>query len=228
MSSFAVRSWRAAAALQPVLGVLGVFGGTSLYSTSGLGRCARIALVAAIAVGLFILAGCGKSEVDTSGSFGLPPDGSQAPKVAATGAALSEPLAFDQLALESPVNRYTNKNGLVFLRFRYADRDGSIYQCELPEEMSKGTYTIDDWTRTFGVYKLPKVVGKKKVAAPKGPKEIGDFPFISPKPVKPHQEQQSPQAAPQPSPGMPPMSGPRPIVPESPMPAPPPPRPVND
>ena len=199
-----------------------------MYSTSGLGSCARIALATAVAIGLFTLTGCGKSEVDTSGSFGPSPDSSQPPKVAATGTALSEPLAFDQLALESPVTRYTNKTGLVFLRFRYADRDGNVYQCELPEEMSTGKYTVDEWTRTFSVYKLPKVVGKKKVTAPKGPKVIADFPFISPKPMKAHQEQKSPQAAPQPSPEMPPMPGPQPAAPPNPMPAPPPPRPIND
>lgn len=142
------------------------------------------------------------------------PSESQAPKVAASGPAVTEPLKFDQLALESPVTRYTEKSGQVFLRFTYADREGRIYKCELPEAMSEGSYTIDEWIRTFNFYKLPKVIGQKKVVK-KGPARIGDFPFISPKPVeqpKPATVTPTPQSSPPPItpplPGSPGSSGP--------------------
>jgi len=126
-----------------------------------------------------ILGGCGNNQSASS----LPTPGStgSVPKVAATGPAISTPLTFDQLPFESAVKKVKNKDGLVFLQFSYADADNKIYKCELPEAMSIGSYSPEEWRRTFKIYRLPQVIGIKK---PKksGPVVIGDFPFISPKP----------------------------------------------
>jgi hypothetical protein len=137
-----------------------------------------------------------------------PPTSTQTTKVAASGPAVSTPLAFDQLALESPAIKHANKNGQRFIKFKYADRDGKIYECELPEAMSKGSYTVDEWGRTFNVYRLPQVVGHKKMKS-RRPGQIGDFPFISPKP----------QQVAQPKPVAPAQTEPLPVTPQMPMPS---------
>jgi hypothetical protein len=129
--------------------------------------------------GLF--SGCGKSQVNST----APAPGPTGPalKVAATGPAIATALSFDQLALESSVKKVKGKNALVFLHFSYADLDGRIYKCELPDAMSKGSYSPEEWTRTFNIYRLPQVIGRKKVKKG-GPVVIGDFPFVSPRPQK--------------------------------------------
>ncbi|MCX8053057.1 MAG: hypothetical protein N3B12_04555 [Armatimonadetes bacterium] len=146
-----------------------------------------------------LIAGCGKNEIV---EVPIPPASSTSPtpKVPATGPAISSPVSFGQLALETPVKKVKRKNGLVFLRFAYADNDGKIYQCELPEPMSKGEYPPQEWLRLFNVYRLPKVIGQKKLVQKKGPRVIGDFPFISPRPQpeKTPTEQQRPTPTPQP------------------------------
>jgi len=151
-------------------------------------------LAALVALGFaLLLGGCGNnSQVDTSAAP-MTPSGSPTTNVAVSGPAVSESVAFTQLALETSVKRTKNQNGQVFLRFRYADNDGSIYDCELPEAMSKGTYSVAEWARTFNAYRLPKVVGHKKTD--KTVQTVGDFPFISPKPKetpKPAQAQKNP------------------------------------
>lgn len=161
------------------------------------------------------ITGCGNNEANTPAVV-PPSETTQTPKVAASGPAISEPVEFNQLALESPVKKFT-KQGVVYLRFRYADRDGNIYECELPEEMSKGSYTIDEWTRTFNVFRLPKVVAKKKIATKNDKQtELRDFPFISPKPQK---SQQRPPAQQQPAVEPMPIPMPTPAQPVQPVPS---------
>jgi len=191
-------------------------------------RCERsltvtvILWTAAAAAGLGFVVGC-SSGTETS-SAPPPATTAPAPKVPAAGPAISSPVSFDQLALETPVKRVKGKNGLVFLRFAYADNDGRIYNCELPEPMSKGEYTPQEWVRTFNIYRLPKVIGQKKVAK-KGPRVIGDFPFISPRPqtvqAPAAQPRQTPAQEPIQMPALPPISSqspPPPPVPARPMP----------
>ena len=165
-----------------------------------------VALAACVVAFVGLMSGCSSGQVDTSASP-PPMSSSSTPKVAASGPAISASLTFDQLALETPARRVTNKNGLVFRHFSYADRDGNVYKCELPEAMSKGSYPYDEWIRTFSVYKLPQIVAKKK-ATKKGPQSVGGFPFIAPRPQKaeaPNQTQPQPQAAPAGMPSLAPM-----------------------
>lgn len=102
-----------------------------------------------------------------------------APHTSASGPAISDKVSFDQLTLESTPKTTQDKNGLTFLRFQYADNDGKVYECVLPKAMSEGQYTLDEWSSTFNAYRLPKVVAVKKS---KARENLGDFPFISPKP----------------------------------------------
>lgn len=188
-------------------------------------------VIAAVCLGAVVfLSGCGNDQADTSAMMPSP-SSTEAPKVAASGPAVSTPLEFSQLALESAVTKYKNKQGLSFLRFSYADRDGKIYKCELPEAMSTGSYTIDEWNRTFNCYRLPEVIGQKKVARKGKPGEIGDFPFISPKPRVEQQQPgaQQPQAEPMPDMPRPPLPSPMPMPTSSPGPnmMPPPPMPAD-
>jgi len=132
----------------------------------------------AVAACAVLIAGCGNNQTS---SLPTPSATSSTPKVAATGPAISSTLTFDQLALESPAKKVRGKNSLVFVNFSYADNDGKIYKCELPEAMSKGSYSPEEWVRTFNVYRRPEVIGQKK-RVKKGPGVVGDFPFISPRP----------------------------------------------
>ncbi|MGC8863884.1 MAG: hypothetical protein ACP5R5_14075 [Armatimonadota bacterium] len=169
------------------------------------GWIVNLILWGAVAAAAACIVGCSSSQTDVNAP---PPSATTAaPKVPATGPAISSPVTFDQLALEGPVKRI-KKNGLVFLRFAYADNDGKIYNCELPEPMSKGEYTPQEWVRTFNIYRLPKVIGQKKRPAKTGPRVIGDFPFISPRPQpveKPAtQSRQTPAQQPVQLPNLPP------------------------
>lgn len=138
---------------------------------------------------LALIAGCGTKQPDAS--MQAPPPSAPAANMPAAGPAISTKLKFEQLALESPV-KAIEKKGLPFLQFAFADRDGNVYKCELPKAMSEGEYPIDEWIRTFNIYKLPQVIAKRKTKA--GPKDVGGFPFISPKPkpvpTEPSQAQQ--------------------------------------
>ena len=139
-------------------------------------------IVRQIGLGIGVIAcaliiGCSNTTPDTASSFGPPPGGQAQQKAILNKAAQNIP--FNQVTLESPVTPFTN-NKLVFLRFSFADLDGKIYKCELPKEMSKGSFTQAEWIRTFRLYKLPQVIGKK-VIVKKTRTDINDFPFISPK-----------------------------------------------
>lgn len=153
--------------------------------------CALASIVAAVTIG-----GCGNSQVESSGA-GTPPPPPQA-KTAAAGPAVSQPLAFDQVALESDVKRVTSKQGPVYLHFSYCDQDGRVYKCVMPEAMSKESRLPDEWLRVFAIYRLPEVVKKK--AAPKNPleKSVTDFPFISPRPSSTAQTSTQPGGQPGP------------------------------
>ena len=163
-----------------------------------------IALLSVLACAALVT-GCGNNQSNAT----MPPPGAtgSTPKVAATGPAISTTLTFDQLALESAVKKVKNKNGLVFLSFSYADNDGKIYKCELPGAMSKGTYSPEEWVRTFNIYRLPQVIGQKKRGKKGGPEVIGDFPFISPRPrqVEAPTAQPAPTTQPIQMPTLPPM-----------------------
>lgn len=104
------------------------------------------------------------------------------------------------------MTRVKKQGGITFLRFKYADTDGSIYKCEMPEAMSKGSYSIEEWARTFRIYRLPQVVGHKKVVKKKGPAQFGDFPFISPKP-RPVRQAPAQPTQPEAVPATPPLPG---------------------
>ncbi|MCE5314775.1 MAG: hypothetical protein ABFD49_03360 [Armatimonadota bacterium] len=140
-----------------------------------------ITTIATASVCAFLFSGCGNNSSDTGSATAPPPPSASAPKVAAAGPAISEKLSFDQLALESPVKTVTDKNGLTFMEFQYAGRDGKVYKCRLPKAMSEGQYEPDQWVRTFNIYKLPKVIKQKKIIKKNG-QEVNDFPFIAPKP----------------------------------------------
>ncbi|MCL5103215.1 MAG: hypothetical protein M1133_03745 [Armatimonadetes bacterium] len=167
-----------------------------------------IGLIAAAAAlgGIAILGGCGNSGTSDSGAqMGGPSSEVPQAKLPAAGPAITTKLKFDQLALRSEVTPYKGKNGQTFLRFTYEGTDGNIYKCELPEAMSKGEFTPDEWKRTFNSFKLPEVV-KQTTSGKKSDKGLNDFPFISPKPkAAPTQMEGAPQPGSQPA--MPPMPG---------------------
>ncbi len=155
--------------------------------------CATVILAVVIAVAI-MLSGCGNKG--SQGADVAMSTGSPAPHTSASGPAITDKVSFDQLTLESTPKAVPDKNGLVFLHFKYADYDGKVYECVLPKAMSEGEYTLSEWSSTFNAYKLPKVVAQKKVEKTE---QYGDFPFIAPKPqpVEP-QNQETPQAAPAP------------------------------
>lgn len=168
-----------------------------------------VVFVAVVAAAI-MMAGCGNSGTDNAytGSPAVP-----APHTAASGPAITDKVSFDQLTLESPAKPAPDKNGLVFLHFKYADSDGKVYECVLPRAMSEGQYTLSEWSSTFNAYRLPKVLAQKKMNKRE---EYGDFPFISPKPqaAPPAQSQPTnPQAiptlpSPSPAPAAPPAPNP--------------------
>lgn len=137
------------------------------------------------------LTGCGKSGTDAT--MGAIPTGApaSAPHTAASGPAVNDKLSLDQLRLDSPITTETDKNGLKFLHFKFTDNEGKVYECKLPEAMSKGQYTAPEWLSTFNVYKLPKVLAQKHVNKTE---DLNDFPFISPKPQQQQAQEQQPQA----------------------------------
>lgn len=149
-----------------------------------------------------IISGCGNSN-DTS-MQPMPSPQTQQTHTAASGQAISDKLFFDQLTLESPAKSEKDNNGLVFLRFKYADSDGKVYECVLPKAMSEGQYSLAEWSSTFAAYRLPKVISVKKTNRAM---DLGDYPFISPKPQQPATtDAQQPSQTPMPMP-----QGPGPI-----------------
>ncbi len=196
-------------------------GGNMSLRTSHRPQCAvLIILCLALAALALTLAGCGNSSEDVGMPASRP---TPTAHTAASGPAVTGPVPFDQLTLETKPKITKDKNGLVFLKFRYADNEGKVYDCVLPHAMSQGQYTLGEWMSTFNAYRINKVVAQKKVAAGEN---LGDYPFISPKPV-PQPNQQQPGTQPgQMQPPMPPGAAPEPMVPYPPPPgssAPPPP-----
>jgi hypothetical protein len=170
-------------------------------------RAVFIAACLTFAALALILAGCGNSGSDA----GLPATPSApAPHTAASGPAVSGPVSFDQLTLESKPQTTKDKNGLAFLKFRYADNDGKVYDCVLPKAMSQGQYTLGEWLSTFNAYRLPKVVAQKKIGTRQ---DLGDYPFISPKPAPQVAPEQPGGAQPETVPQMPPGIGAEPPPP---------------
>ena len=164
----------------------------------------RAVLIATLAALALILAGCGNSGSDAGLSATPPPP---TPHTAASGPAVTGPVPFSALTFESKPRATKDKNGLTFLKFRYADNDGKVYDCVLPNAMSRGQYTLGEWLSTFNAYRLPKVVAQKKGAAREN---LGDYPFISPKPAKQTTPQQPGAVPPGEVPPMPPGVGPEP------------------
>lgn len=141
-------------------------------------RCA-VLIIAIFAIAALI-AGCGNSGTYTAAPQPTTSASSTTPHVAASGPAVDVKLSIDQLNLDSPIKRVTDKNGLVFLHFRYTDNDGKVYDCVLPNAQGQGQYTPVEWISTFNAYRLPKVVAQKKVS--RSAEAMHDFPFIAPKP----------------------------------------------
>lgn len=159
--------------------------------------------VAALAVAV-VLSGCGNSSTDAG--MAAPTASGPAPHTSASGQAITDKVSFDQLTLVTPSKPTKDKNGLTFLSFQYADNDGKVYECILPQAMSQGQYSLSEWVSTFNAYRLPKVLAQKKL---KKGENLGDFPFISPKP-------QPVQQADQPQPGNPAPAGNIPQLPQLP------------
>jgi len=171
-------------------------------------RAVLIMMSLALAASAIVLAGCGKSGTDAEST--APSRTNRTPHTAASGPAVSGTVSFDQLTLESAPKTTKDKNGLSFLRFKYADNDGKVYECVLPAAMSEGQYTLGEWLSTFNAYRLPKVLAQKKVLKQEN---LGDYPFISPKPRSQQTGQEQPG-------GTPPDTSP-PILPEGNAPPPP-------
>ena len=156
----------------------------------GRNRTLEIVLAGACAVAL--LAGCGQDESEVSTAPPPPRDTHQA----ATGPAIVAELAIDQLALDSPIRRIKDKNGLEFLHFKYTDNDGKVYKCVLPAPMAEGKHKGSEWLTTFNVYRQPEVIAQKKVG-PGTKEQLRDFPFISPRPAvvkKPSETESRPRS----------------------------------
>jgi hypothetical protein len=122
------------------------------------------------------LTGCGNSSSEDAAIPAAPM--SSAPKIPSTNATAPVKMQFSQLKFETPVKTVKDKDGLVFLEFQYADRDGKVYKCNLPKAMSEGEYLPEEWARTFKLYRLPDAVKQKKIEKDQS---FSDFPFIAPK-----------------------------------------------
>lgn len=149
-----------------------------MRTSNCLKHAALITISLALSALLLILVGCGNKE--NASEFPTSPT-STTPHVSASGPAVSGPVSFSQLTLESTPSITKDKNGLEFLKFRYADNDGKVYDCIMPKAMSDGQYTLGEWLSTFNAYRIQKVVAQKKVIKRE---HFGDFPFISPTPTK--------------------------------------------
>lgn len=136
-----------------------------------------LAACGSILVAAFFATGCGNSGTTSAPT----PTSTPTVHTAASGTAITDKLFFSQLTLESTPVAKPDKNGLVFLHFKYADNDGKVYECVLPKAQSEGQYTLAEWSSTFAAYRLPKVFAVKKV---KGNVDLGDYPFISPRPAQ--------------------------------------------
>lgn len=154
-------------------------------------------------VAISILSGCGTSSTDTASLSPSSPTPAQ--HASAAGVAVNAELTMDQIAFDSAVKHVKDKNGLEFLHFNYTDTDGKVYKCNLPAAMTEGKRTPSQWLALFDAYKVPEAVATKKTVTTRS-EHLGDFPFISPKPVRPAPEAKTTEApAPQNIPAPPPL-----------------------
>lgn len=140
-------------------------------------------IIIAVLACIVLMAGCGNNSSDAQSPSFDQTQPANTPKLLKPISAEQQKMKFSQLTLETPAKTSTDKGGLVFLEFQYADNSGKVYKCKLPKAMSEGEYTPDQWIATFSAYKLPDVVKQKKVVNSSG-QAVKDFPFIAPKPVK--------------------------------------------
>ena len=137
-----------------------------------------------------MLSGCGSSEPDVTPAA---PPPAVATHTAAAGPAVDAELPFEGIALDSPVARIKDRNGLEFLQFRYTDGEDKVYECVLPVALAKSKHKPSEWTSLFDVYKKPKVLAQKKHDGTAG-EQLDDLPLISPKPMEaPQAEQEKPR-----------------------------------
>ena len=130
------------------------------------------------------------------GMPGAPPGSAMAGAAPAAGAAAPAAPArtsgprpgsvpFEKVALKSPVARIPVKQGgrtFEFLRFKYADWDGKVCQCEMPASEAKQARLPEEWISTFDLYKQDtETSGKTKK---KEVRRLTDFPFVSPPPAE--------------------------------------------
>lgn len=178
----------------------------ALRTSSDLKHAISLVCCLVLLAATMTITGCGNGG-DSSEAPPTPTGQAQLTHTAASGPAISDKLSFDQLTLESPAKQEKDQHGLLFLRFKYADSDGKVYVCVLPKAMSEGQFSLAEWSSTFAAYRLPAVVAVKKKDSKM---DLGDYPFISP---RPQQQQQQPQAAPDVAQPQPPMA-----LPPAPMP----------
>jgi hypothetical protein len=143
----------------------------------------RLVLILAICGAAALLGGCGSSEPTATQTPLTPP---RPTHTAAIGPAVVSELSMDQLVLDSPIAHVKDSNGLEFMVFKYTDNDGKVYKCVLPAAMAEGKHKPNEWISTFNVYRQPEVLAQKKVDRSDN---MGDFPFISPKPKEAPQEE---------------------------------------
>jgi len=148
--------------------------------------CPAIACLAVTLCLLPTLTGCSRAKPRANRDvMSVPTDtvATAPPAVAAPAAVPATPsdsYTSDQLVLASPVQRVVTKQGLVFLHFRYADREGIVRECELPQAMAQNSYSLTGWLSLFRTYSKPQVVVRKPVR--QIPSYIYDLPIISPTP----------------------------------------------
>ena len=184
-------------------------------------KLVRILSGIAVATGLcavVFLGGCSNSSTDTT-TTSIPTTSQEPQKAPPTAPAVDAKLSFDHLVLESPVTTVKESHGLTYKTFKYADTDGKIYKCKLPQAMTGGSHTPTEWLSSFSVYREPEVLGQKKIVKKKigETDNLNDFPFIAPRPQKaeksdsttsesptPRMPMQAPMPAPMPTPSIPP------------------------
>lgn len=96
----------------------------------------------------------------------------------------SAPLQFSAVPLKSAVSVVSTDMGgakLKSLRFKYQDCEGKVCSCEIPEDETKTTRTLGEWTSTFDLYKKSTPTPTTKhVVKKQSVKRLNDFPFVSP------------------------------------------------
>lgn len=145
--------------------------------------------VIALFCSMTVISGCGNKAADTS-AMSAPPPPPGGPASAPASNQPAQKIKFDKFQFDKPAKLVTNQNGIGYYHFAYTDQEGKVYNCQLPAAMAQGEYTADEWIRTFDIYKLPKVIGQKKVSAPGSAQSVDGFPLVSPKPrSQPTQDQ---------------------------------------